>query len=271
VAALFGSKLKGASEMITKIGWRKAGVAVGLLCVGLVAPAGLAQAGPVNGANWTSPETGMEFVWIPQMKIWVGKYEVTNGEYRRKEPGHDSSSYEGHSLNHDRQPAVYVNFDDAQAYAKWLTERDRAAEHIPSGYEYRLPTRDEWMTFVQCGDGREYPWGNEWPPPSGRAGNYHGQEGVGSGGKISGYRDDFPVTCKVEQSWVNPWGLYGVGGNVWECTTVTPNGAFDAWRGASGLSNGQGDLRCSSRNAYFASFRFNFSGFRLVLSRPGQK
>jgi hypothetical protein len=33
---------------------------------------------------------------------------------------------------------------------------------------------------------------------------------------ISGRRDEFPVTCPVSRSGVNDWGLYGVGGNVWE-------------------------------------------------------
>jgi len=90
-----------------------------------------ARGGPVTGENWTSPTTDMEFVWIPQLDIWAGKHEVTNAEYRRKEPGHDSRSYEEHSLNGDRQPAVYVNYDDGNAYAAWLTERDRAAGRLP--------------------------------------------------------------------------------------------------------------------------------------------
>jgi len=228
---------------------------------------------PELGKDWTSPSTGMEFVWIRQMGMWVGKYEVTNGEYRKKEPGHDSKSYNNHSLNHDRQPVVYVNFDDAQAYARWLTERDRAAGHIPDGYVYRLPTKDEFTAFAQCGDGREYPWGNNWPPRSGQ-GNYCGQETKGiAGSMIDGYSDNSVVTCPVEQSVANPWGLYGVGGNVWECTTVTPNGAFDAWRGASWGGSYQGCLRCSYRSVYFicASTRDDDLGFRLVLSRPGQK
>lgn len=59
----------------------------------------------------------MAFVWIPSLKIWVGKYEVTNGEYRKMKPSHDSKAYEGHSLNGDRQPVVYMNFDDAKEFA----------------------------------------------------------------------------------------------------------------------------------------------------------
>jgi formylglycine-generating enzyme required for sulfatase activity len=193
---------------------------------------------PVAGQNWTSPATGMKFVWIDALKMWVGKFEVTNGEYRKKEPRHDSKSYKNHSLNRDSQPVVYVNFDDAKAYAAWLTEREKAAL---GGARYRLPSEDEWMTYAQCGDGREYPWGNNWPPPSGRAGNYHGQEGAGTWDKISGYNDGFPVTAPVDKLWANPWGLHGVGGNVWEAcardsTGQAFGGSFGAWRGASWLA-----------------------------------
>ena len=80
---------------------------------------------PSEGRDWTSPTTGMEFVWIEALKMWVGKYEVTNAEYRKKEAGHNSKEFSGHSLNGDRQPVVNVNFDDAKAYAEWMTQQDR--------------------------------------------------------------------------------------------------------------------------------------------------
>ncbi len=96
---------------------------------------------PVEEQNWTSPATGMEFVWIAQMEMRVGKYEVTNAEYRKKVPGHDSREFEGHTLNRDRQPVVRVNFDDAKTYAQWLVEQDSGA--LPPGYRYRLPSEYE--------------------------------------------------------------------------------------------------------------------------------
>ncbi len=243
-----------------------------LVVLGLVAGAmfligcGVQPREPVEGQDGISPSTGMKFVWIEDMMMWVGKYEVTNAEYRKKEPRHDSKSYKGHTLNKDRQPVVLVNFEDAKAYAEWLTERDR--DVLPRGYKYRLPSEDEWMTFAQCGDGREYPWGDNWPPVSGEAGNYHGREGAYVGGKISGYNDGFPVTAPVDELWVNPWGVAGVGGNVWEATASdSSGGSFGAWRGASWNDFYQGYLRCSFRSVLVGSFRFNFIGFRLVLSR----
>lgn len=35
-------------------------------------------------------EVTMEFVWVEPLKMWVGKYEVTNGEMRRFIPKWDS-------------------------------------------------------------------------------------------------------------------------------------------------------------------------------------
>lgn len=228
-------------------------------------PAGSA---PVTEKPRTSPETGMEFIWIRTLGLWAGKYEVTNGEYRRKVSDHDSKAFKGHSLNGDRQPVVYVNFQDAKAYAEWLTERDRASGKLSTGYRYRLPTEQEWMVLAQCGDGRDYPWGKTWPPRSGHAGNYHGEEGAGPWSKLAEYRDGHAVACDVEQSWANSWGLYGVGGNAWElCASDKNRASFGAWRGASWGGLNQGTLRCSCRLAHGGVARHARGGFRLLLSR----
>jgi len=218
--------------------------------------------GPVEGRDWTSPATGMEFVWVSALKVWVGQYEVTNGEYRKKEADHDSKSCDGHSLNGDRQPVVYVNFDDARTYAAWLTERDK--EQL-GGMRYRVISEQEWQTAAQCGDGREYPWGNAMPP---KWGNYHGSEGAGSWSKISGYTDGYAVTCPVEKSGANEWGIHGLGGNVWECCASDASGvAFGAWRGASWDNGSPGSLRCAYRGGGDGAGRVSYSGFRLALSR----
>lgn len=132
----------------------------------------------------------------------------------------------------------------------------------------RLPTEDEWLVFAQCGDGRTYPWGNDWPP---KYGNYAGEETEAPIRSlvIAGYRDGHVVACDVEQSGGNDWGLYGVGGNVCECCAA--NGdipqRFGAQRGASWFYCHHDYLRCDARADFLESVRNFYLGFRLVLSR----
>lgn len=219
---------------------------------------------PVANKPWIVPRISMEFVWIKALDGWVGKYEVTNGEYRRFKKVHDSKTYRLRSLNGDRQPVVYVSYDDAVAFAEWLTKRERDAQRLPKSYTYRLPDGEEWMTFAQCGDNRKYPWGNDWPP---KYGNYSG----GTAGKaflwtrfIKGYDDGFPVTCPVEKSSANDWGLYGVGGNVMEWTS-TLIGDRPVARGACWRHYDPRHLKCTSVRPSPTSTRFVAYGFRLLL------
>lgn len=220
--------------------------------------------GPAWGHAWTSPATGMEFIWIQDLEIWVGRFEVTNAEYRRMHPNHDSGSFEKHSLNEDRQPVTQVNFQDAEAYAAWLTRQDA---DVLGGARYRLPSEPEWETYARCGDNRTYPWGEEWPPPAGCAGNYHGEEGAGTWGKIKGYDDGLPVAAPVDDVWANPWGLRGVGGNVWEvCACDSTGQSHGAWRGASWGNFSPLHLQVSCRIVVVGSCHDAFNGFRLVLA-----
>lgn len=205
----------------------------------------------------------MAFVWVPALKRWVGKYEVTNGEYRKKEAGHDSKDLSGQSLNDDRQPVVFVNFDDAKAFANWLTEKEK--EHL-SRLRYRVISDAEWQVCAKCGTGRLYPWGPSMPP---KYGNYSDSASPSTFRKIEGYSDGFSVSCPVENSGPNEWGLYGMGGNVWECCAWDVTGAsFGAWRGGSFANSTPECLWCVSRSNLGGSPRNPYIGFRLVLSEP---
>jgi len=223
-------------------------------------------ASPKPGQPWTSPATGMEFLWVDSLKIWIGKYEVTNAEYRRMKPEHYSEVYLGVSLNGNRQPVVYVNFYGARVFAEWMTDCDRVSGHLSGEFRYRLPSRSEWLAFAQCGDGREYPWGGQMPP---RYGNYADLAAMLSFPKwsgIGGYNDGSPASCAVENSGMNDWGLYGVGGNVWEATASDSSGRFfGAWHGASWRHDSEDDLMCLHESVRDAASLESDFGFRLVM------
>ena len=218
----------------------------------------------LSGKDFTVKDLGMEFVWIEKMGCWVGKYEVTNGEYRNFDSSHDSKNYKDGDLNDDKQPVVFVSFDDATKFTEWLTEREAGAKRLPSGYVYRLPTKDEWTAFAQCGDGRDYPWGSTLPP---KFGNYSDKASAWDK-KMNSYDDGFTLTSPVDKSGKNDWGLYGVGGNAWECTRKSPtNPAFDAWRGGSWTISQPGIMRSDFRRTNNTPYKDENYGFRVVLSK----
>lgn len=224
-----------------------------------------AKGPPKPGRNWISPSTGMEFVWIPAMKMWVGKYEVTNGEYRKYKLDHSSDRWgnPAKGLNGDRQPVVCIRYKDALGYVEWMN--DGESEQLGK-LRYRFPSDGEWLTFAQCGTNRTYPWGDEWPP---KYGNYSGGEFENLFGKIKGYNDGFPVSCPVEKSGENEWGIFGVGGNIAELVSKQDRPEISGgWRGASWDCSVKGTLKCRYP-LHGSSFGSSHDcGLRLVLAPP---
>jgi len=213
----------------------------------------------------------MPFVWIGPLKMWVGKFEVTNGQYRRFDMGHESQVYYGHLLDASDQPVVWVSWEDANNYCAWLTRT--FSRQIPAGYGFRLPVEREWQIFASCGDRRRYPWGNSWPPPDGC--NYRGEEGVGliyrlfqHERHIGGHDDGFIVTSPVKQSASNAWGLFGVGGNVWEwCQDWYDDQQITrSLRGASWNNDEPDIIAVANRSDAYPQRRNPMIGFRVVLA-----
>jgi hypothetical protein len=180
-------------------------------------------------------------------------------------------------------PVVNVSWEDAKAFAKWLTEKERKEGRIPDGAEYRLPTDDEWSWAVGIGE-REgggspkekdeklkdvYPWGTGWPPPNG-AGNYGdatAKEAFPSWTVIEGYRDGHATTSPVGSFRANSNGLYDLGGNVWEWCEDFYDGTSGnrVLRGGSWVYRDRGLLLSSYRYINSPDYRYDFNGFRLVL------
>lgn len=212
------------------------------------------------GRDWRVPEVGMPFKWVDSLGMWVGTFEVTNSDYRRMVPDHSS----GEGLDADRQPVVELTFEDMLAFANWLTQRERQAARLPDEWFYRLPTCSEWSQMALTGHQKRYPWGYSLPPTFG---NYHDQtaERETQVKGIDYYDDGYVLTCPVEASGVNSWGLSGIGGNVFEaCSSDTSSDVFGAWRGGSFQYGSAEGLRIDFQGQIGG--RSNQGGFRLVIA-----
>ena len=103
-----------------------------------------------------------------------------------------------------RQPAIFISWDDATAYAAWLSRK--------TGKTYRLLTEAEREYVTRAGTTTPFWWGASISP--GQA-NYNGSlAAYGGGAKGQNWARPVPV----DSFQPNPWGLYQVHGNVWEWT-----------------------------------------------------
>ena len=158
-------------------------------------------------------------------------------------------------------PAVFVNFNDAKAFCDWLTKKERTKGIISDNQCYRLPKDAEWSVAVGLNEAKPwtrenkdtinniFPWGTSWPPPK-EVGNYTQKLNV----------DAFPNTSPVGSFAANRFGLYDMGGNVWQwCEEVVVRGC--SWKeGENGRANS------SFRMVRARIFNRDDAGFRCVLA-----
>jgi hypothetical protein len=213
----------------------------------------------------------LQFVWIPQLEVWVGRFEITNGQYRRFKSDHSSKSVASLSLNGRTQPAVYVSWKDAVEYCAWLNSR--FPDRIPENYAFRLPTEKEWVAFAKVGTDRKYPWGDNWPPLYGNYSDKSGMDVLPNWHGMKNYNDSFAVTCPVEQSGTNEWGLCGVGGNVWEwCEDwLNDEHTYKVRHGGSWDFDVQTALEIEYRGFDRPDARYDTIGFRVIVAPKESK
>ena len=162
---------------------------------------------------------------------------------------------------------VCINWDDAKAYAAWLSHT--------TGKPYRLLSEAEREYVTRAGTEAPFWWGSSISPDQA---NYDGTSVYQGGGSKGEWRKS---TVPVGSFEGNPWGLYNVHGNVWEwCEDVWHYNYDDApvdggaWlqdgdarlhvvRGGS-WNNSPKSLRAAHRDGWPTQDRNITIGFRLA-------
>ncbi len=215
----------------------------------------------------------------------VGKYPVTVGEFRRfiEATGHDTGSsirvlmgsnwqdtpgrswHDPGFFQDDRHPVTCVNWDDAQAYASWITKL--------TGKPYRLLSEAEWEYAARAGTATPFSFGKT---ISTLQANYNGDATY-----LAGVKGEYRAATTPAGSFpANGFGLCDMHGNVCEwtedCSNHTYEGAprngsawtsgncsFRVFRGGS-WNNVPQILRSASRSWNPAANRYSNIGFRVA-------
>jgi formylglycine-generating enzyme required for sulfatase activity len=207
--------------------------------------------------------------------FWMGKYEVTQGEYLSLMNSNPSYFSTNNNYSQDlNRPVEQVSWYDATNYCGQLTQRERTAGRIATNAVYRLPTEAEWEYACRAGTSTRFSYGDD--PGYTNLTNY------------AWYSDNSGfMTHPVGQKLPNPWGLYDMHGNVWEfCQdwsatypggiAIDPQGpatgSFRVDRGGAwgwGYNFGAGSCRSARRDDTLPQDWFQNLGFRVVFA-PGQ-
>ena len=215
---------------------------------------------------------------------------VKSAEWLQKGGSWNDPRFPNEARQSDHHPVVCVSPLDAGAFCLWLTDKEREEGTSPEDARYRLPTDDEWSRA--CGKSR-YPWGNTFPPGS-DDGNYSGTEAMI--GEYEAFtdklvklrrKDTAPRTAPVGSFRENAFGLFDMGGNVWEwCDTWYLAGmnesrilteipglkddldgeGYRVLRGAGWNDRTEITMRTALRDRDTPRYRRDDYGFRCVLS-----
>jgi len=251
----------------------------------------IAKPGSVLGATKDQPfvnSLGMKFVPVPGTETLFSIWDTRVKDYaafasaKKVDDAWTKQEREGVPVSREPDyPVVAVNWNEANAFCQWLTEKEVAEGKLPKGMKYRLPTDEEWSRAVGLAreegatpkersekNQTDFPWGRGFPPKA-KVGNYADtayHEKFPTGPWIEGYTDGFVVTSPVGSFPVNEYGLYDMGGNVWQwCQEqFEPGSPARVLRGAS-FDNGRRSLPSSFRDRREPDMRHYNDGFRCVL------
>ncbi len=165
-------------------------------------PGGTFQMGSPSGEPERSANEGPRH----QVRIRpfaIGKTEVTFADYDAFAAATGRKKPYDFGWGRGQRPVINVSWNDATAYAAWLSEQ--------TGQRYRLPTEAEWEYAARAGADTPF-WTGDCIHTD-RA-NYNGNYDYNNcGAKTGVYRGR---TVEAGSLPANAWGLHETAGNVWE-------------------------------------------------------
>lgn len=172
-----------------------------------------------------------------ERSVWDG-YGLIHPYTRAQPYMWDSATPPRDRLNH---PVVMVSFNDAQAYAHWLSKK--------TGETWRLPTEAEWEKAARGTDGRYFPWGNNFDQD-----------------KLNSHDAGPFATVPVGQfpQGASPFGLLDAAGQVFEWTSTKAGQSRHMVKGGSWDDRGCGVCRPAARHSRPDTIKHILVGFRLV-------
>lgn len=192
-------------------------------------------------------------------KFAISKYEITISEYEIFAKATKRMMPDDLYMEHDTSPVVFVKWDDAYNYAKWLTEQ--------TGHKYRLPSEAEWEYAASGGQDAAFWWG------------YEEKRGMAHCFTCNSQFDP-RKPAKIGKFQPNQFGLYDTAGNVaewvYDCWHPNYEGAptdGSVWeggncslriaRGGSYISPQQ-SIRIAKRDKFKSDAGYDHIGIRLV-------
>ncbi len=201
-------------------------------------PAGEFMMGDATGCADERPATRVKI----NKPFWMGRTEVTNAQFTRFDPSHDSGVESKHAMqfgvrgfyaNGPKQPVVRVSWTQAVAFCDWLSAK--------AGLKCALPTEAQWEYACRAGTASPFFYG-DLNSDFGKFANLadltlrefvcHPYKKNRDPYKNPGKYDDWiPKDARFKDGGFlsdgvgryqpNGWGLHDMHGNVWEWTRST--------------------------------------------------
>ncbi len=203
--------------------------------------------------SWCEDEEPRHKVYVDE--FFMDKYEVTQEDFERV-MGANPSGFKG-----AKRPVDSVTWDEAKEYCEKVGKR--------------LPTEAEWEKAAKGVEDVIYPWGNSFESGYGNFCDKNCEHKL----RRTEFNDGYKNTAPTGHYKANKYGLYDMGGNVWEWVADW----YDAgsYKGREGVRNPEGPdngkkkvlrggswshlpyiLRAASRYRYDPTVRINNIGFR---------